>query len=196
MQPTPRTSTWSSSPASLTALSRPSFTPLELEDMQPAAMQQRTTYFFRDARSFSTISIRSSITMASPSFHMFEHCVGRLSWGNGPVIHHRRGDAAGADAARGEQRNLPVWRGFTGLNPRLFLNRGEQLVRASDIASRAHADDAGVLAFGLECEEMVEGGDAIHAAGRQFEPVSDEQQQVVVQETEQFLDDDLLLFVA
>src|ERR1022692_2603692 len=44
-----------------------------------------------------------------------------------------------------------------------------------------------IPAFGLEREEMVEGGDAIHAAGRQFEPVGDEQQQVVVQEAEQLL---------
>src|ERR1035437_2619483 len=103
--------------------------------------------------------------MASPSFHMFEHRVGGLAWRDGPVIDDRRGDAAGADAACRQQRDLPVRSGFTRLNPRLLLNRGEQLVRPTDIASRAHAYDAGVRAFRLECAEMVKGGDAIDAAG-------------------------------
>src|ERR1035437_1129831 len=187
MQPTPRTSTWSSSPASLTAFSRPSFTPLELEDMQPAAMQQRTTYFFRAARSFCAISFRSSITMAGPSFHMCEHALGCLPRRDGPVIHCRRGDAARADAAGGEQRDIPVRRGFPGLNPRLLLNRREQFVRPFDITGRAQANDARVPALGFQREEMVKSGDAVHAAGRQFEPVGDEQQQVVIEEAEQFL---------
>src|SRR5664279_1842738 len=146
MQPTPRTSTWSSRPASLTAFSRPSLTPLELEDMQPAAMQQRTTYFFRDARSFSAISIRSSITMASPSFHMFERGLGCLARGDGAVINYRRGDAARANAARRKQRKVPVGGGFARLNPCLLLNRGEHFISPSDVAGRAHTDDASVLA--------------------------------------------------
>ena len=112
MQPTPRTSTCSSRPASLTAFSRASLTPFELEDMQPAAMQQRMTYFFRDARSFSAISIRSSITMADPSFHLFERQFGRLPRRDRSVINHRRGDAARPDAARRQQRKLAVRRGF------------------------------------------------------------------------------------
>src|ERR1035438_1062511 len=115
--------------------------------MQPAAMQQRMTYFFRVARSFSAISIRSSITMAGPSFHMFEHRVGGLPRRSGAIIDDRRGDAARADATRRQQRELPVRRGFTRLNPRLLLNRGEQLVRPADVADRAHANDAGVRAF-------------------------------------------------
>ena len=119
MQPTPRTSTWSSRPASLTAFSSASLTPFELDDMQPAAMQQRMTYFLRDARSFSAISFRSSMTMADPSFHMFERRFGRLPRRDRAVINHRRGDAAGADAARREQRELAVRRGFAGLDLRL-----------------------------------------------------------------------------
>src|ERR1035441_10648954 len=94
MQPTPRTSTWSSSPISLTAFSRPSFTPLELEDMQPAAIQQRTTYFFRAARSLSAISFRSSITMADPSFHMCERGLGGLARRNGAVIDRQTPETA------------------------------------------------------------------------------------------------------
>jgi hypothetical protein len=44
-----------------------------------------------------------------------------------------------------------------------------------------------VLAFGLESEEMVEGRNAVHPAGRQFKPVGDEQQQVVLKEAEKLL---------
>jgi len=42
-------------------------------------------------------------------------------------------------------------------------------------------------AFGLEREEMIKGGDAINAAGRQLQPIGNEQQQVVFQVAEQFL---------
>ena len=113
--------------------------------------------------------------------------LGRLPRRDRAVINHRRGDAARADAARRQQRELAVRRRLARLDLRLVLDRGQHLVRPFDIAGGAHADDAGVLALGFEREEMVERGDAIHAAGRQLEPVGDEQQQVVLQVAEQLL---------
>src|SRR3974377_775712 len=63
MHPTPRTSTSVSNAASLTAFSKASFTFIECEDRHPAAMQQRTTFFFRDLRSCAAISFNSSMTI-------------------------------------------------------------------------------------------------------------------------------------
>src|SRR5512138_1043347 len=108
MQPTPRTSTWSSSPASLTAFSRFSLTPFEFEDMQPAAMQHRMVYFLRPARSFSAICIRSSMSMADPSFHLLQGRLGGLAGCDGAVVDYCGGNAAGADAPGGQQRQLVV----------------------------------------------------------------------------------------
>src|ERR1035438_10371312 len=147
MQPTPRTSTSSLKPASLTACSRFFLTASELDDMQPAAMQQRMTVFLRAARSFSAIALRSSMTIGNPSFQVFENGFGSLARRDCAVVDDRRCDAAGADAARGKQRKLAVRRCFPGLDFRLLFNRGEHLVRAFDVAGRAEADDASVLAL-------------------------------------------------
>src|ERR1039457_1052344 len=171
MQPTPRTSTSSLKPASLTACSRFFLTVSDLDDMQPAAMQQRMTVFLRVARSFSAIALRSSMTIGNPSFQVFDRGFRSLARRDRAVINDRRRDAAGADAPRGQQRKLVVRRRFASLDFRLLLDRGEHLVRAFDIAGRAEADDASVLALWFEGEEMVERRHAIDSAGGQFEPV-------------------------
>src|ERR1700690_3346085 len=142
MQPTPRTSTSSVSPASLTACSRFFLTASELEDMQPAAIQQRMTVFLRAARSFSAISLRSSMTIGHPSFHLGEGGFGRLARRDRAVINDGGRNAAGADAARRQQGELVVRRGFAGLDFRLFLDGGEHLVGALDVTGCAHADHA------------------------------------------------------
>jgi len=67
------------------------------------------------------------MSMAGPSFHMFEHQLGCLPRRDGPVINHRRGDAARADAAGGEQRDFTVGRGLARLDLGLILDRGSSL---------------------------------------------------------------------
>jgi hypothetical protein len=64
------------------------------------------------------------------------------------------------------------------------LNRGQHPVAAFDIASGTHADHTSVFALRFQREEMVEGGHAVNPAGRKFQAVGNEQQQVVVQITE------------
>src|SRR6266404_177199 len=145
MQPTPRTSTSSWRPAWRTALSSASFTPLEFEDMQPAARQQRMVNFFAEARSFSVISSRSSMTMVEPSFHMFEGQGGSLTRSHSSVIDNCRSDSTGADATRREKGELIVGCRLAGFDARLLLDGGEHFVAAFDVAGSAHADHAGVL---------------------------------------------------
>src|ERR1700690_261388 len=103
MQPTPRTSTSLASPASLTADSRFFLTASELEDMQPAARQQRMMVFLRPARSFSAISLRSSMTIGHPSFHLGEGGFGRLARRDRAVINDGGGNAGGANGERREK---------------------------------------------------------------------------------------------
>src|ERR1039457_3809582 len=128
MQPTPRTSTSSLKPASLTACSRFFLTASELDDMQPAAMQQRMTVFLRAARSFSAIALRSSMTIGNPSFQMFDRSFRGLARRDHAIIHDRRRNAAGADAPRGQQRKLVVRRRIAGLDLCLLFDCGEHLV--------------------------------------------------------------------
>ena len=64
---------------------------------------------------------------------------------------------------------------------------GKQRRRALDVAGRAGAHDAGVFAFGLECEEVVEGGGAIDAAERHPQRSGDEPQRDLIQIPEALL---------
>src|SRR3974390_3088783 len=187
MQPTPRTATSSAKPASFTACSRLFLTASELDDMQPAAMQQRMTVFLRVVRSFSAIALRSSMTIGNPSFHMFECGFGGLPWRDGAIVNDRRRDTASPDAARGQQGKLVVRGGLTGLDFRLFFDRGEHLGSAPDITGGAQANDAGVFALRFKSKEVIERRHSIDATGRQLQLVGHKEQQVVVEETEQFL---------
>src|SRR5690242_17214487 len=108
MQPTPRTSTRSESPSSLTAFSSCFLTPSPCDDMQPAAMQQRSVNFFRAASSFSLIRRRSLRSMFHPFLELFQGGIRRLARRDRAVIDDGRGDAAGANATGREQGNLVV----------------------------------------------------------------------------------------
>src|ERR1041384_654502 len=149
--------------------------------MQPAARQQRIVFGLREALSFSAISIRSSMTMVDPSFHMFEGRRGSLARRDRAVIDDSRSDAAGANAPGGQQRELIIRSRFAGFDASLLLHRSEDFIPAFDITCRAHANDTRVLALWFEGEEVVEGGHAIDAAGRQLEVISHKEQQIVFQ---------------
>ena len=58
-------------------------------------------------------------------------------------------EAAGAEAARGDERDLAVLGRLAGLDPVLLLERLEDLARALHVAGGAHAHDAGVLPGGF-----------------------------------------------
>ena len=118
---------------------------------------------------------------------MFDRGFGRLARRHRAVVNHRRRDAAGADAARGQEGKLVVGCGLTGFDAGLLLDGSDDLVGALHVAGGAHAHDARVLALRLEREEVVERGDAIDAAGRELEVVRHIDQQPVVEETEQLL---------
>src|SRR5579885_1551517 len=187
MQPTPRTSTSFARPASLTACSRLFLTAPEFEDIQPAARQQRMVNFFRAARSFPARAFKSSMIISQPLFYVFERRFRRLVRPDHAVIHHGRGNPARADAAGREQREFVVRCRLAGLDFRVALNGGEHLCGAFDITGRAQTHNTHVPARRLEGEEMIERRHAINPAGRQFELVRNEPQQLVVQIAEQFL---------
>ncbi len=75
----------------------------------------------RGAFLLGNLSSGRQCTMVDPSFHVFEGRLGRLPWGDRPVINHRRSDAARADAAGGQQRKFAVRRRFPGLDACLLL---------------------------------------------------------------------------
>jgi len=122
-----------------------------------------------------------------PGFHVVEEGLGCLAGGDGAVEDDGGGDAAGADAAGGEQGEEAVGGGFAGCDFCFLLDGGEEAVGAFDVAGGAHADDAGVFALGFEGEEVIEGGDAVDAAGGEVEVVGDEAEDVVVEVAEKFL---------
>ena len=68
-----------------------------------------------------------------------------------------------------------------------FFDGGQQLVGPLNEAGGAHADDAGVLALGLECKQVVKGGDSVDPAGRQLQAAGHIEQHVEFEEAEQFL---------
>ena len=104
MQPTPRTSTSSSSPASSTAGSRFFSTSLEPCETQPAAMQQRRRLLAgRRKVPVSLISWSSLSVMAGPFVQFFQRISGVCLAQTDAVISHRRRHPAGTDAARGQQ---------------------------------------------------------------------------------------------
>ena len=83
--------------------------------------------------------------------------------------------------------NLAVAAGLLVLPGRAVADAGQERLGPLDVAGGAHADDAGVLALGREGEEVVERGDAVDAAGRQLQAVSDVVEEVVLEVAEQLL---------
>src|SRR5216684_6789697 len=179
MHPTPRTSTSSSSPASRTAFTRASFTPLELDDMHPAARQQWMVCFLAAARSFWVISMRSSMIMVEPSFHMFQSRLGTLPRRDCPIIDHCRRDPAGSNAPRRQQRKTIVRRGFPRFDARFCLDCREHFIPAFHIASCPHTNHTGMLALGMKGEKVIKSRHPVNPAGRQLELARDEQKQIV-----------------
>src|ERR1041384_8060800 len=92
------------------------------EDMQPADMQQRMQVGFLLVCSFSAIATNSSRSMMGPSFQVFDGRGGGLTRGDLAVIDDGGRDAAGADAAGGEERNLVVRGRFAGFDFQGVLN--------------------------------------------------------------------------
>ena len=70
--------------------------------------------------------------------------------------------AAGAETACNHHRKLAVLRGFARFHAERLAERAEHLAAAFDVAGRARADHAGVLALRLHAEEVVEGRHAVH----------------------------------
>jgi len=99
--------------------------------------------------------------MACPFFQMLAHSRRPDLARDFLVVNHGGRQPVGAQATRGEQRDLLVGGGFSGGDAEVVLDRIEQLLRTLEIAGCAHANDAGVLARRLQREEMVEGGDAV-----------------------------------
>ena len=200
----PKTSTaCPSGPAAFTALSSASRTAWPPFDRQPAAPQTATRQRFsaRAARSLSCSSRRASVLMA---VHRFERALlgprllrprrdareRRLDAdlaGHLAVEDDRRREAAGAEAARRHQRDAAVGRRLAGLDLVLLLERLQDLAGALHVAGGAHAHDAGVLALGLEGEEVVEGRDAVDARERHAQRAADVHEHVGVEVAEQLL---------
>jgi hypothetical protein len=90
----------------------------EREDMQLAAMQQRMTVFLRAACSFPRWRLGRQLPWGSHLSRLASADSGSW-WGVIPVVDDGRGDAAGADAARGHERELLVGRRLAGLDLRL-----------------------------------------------------------------------------
>src|SRR5262245_25185238 len=112
MQPTPATRTEPSSPPSRTAPCKRSSTAPAPEETHPAATQQRTCVAGRDRRSSSAIPSRSDSSIRHPSFHLAQQALGGQVALDGPVEDDRRGDAARAQAAGGEQGQSVVGGGL------------------------------------------------------------------------------------
>ncbi len=148
MQPTSRTWTRSPRPASSMAAPRSSITAVAPEDRQPAAVQTRTWTGLREARSFSAIARRSSRSIVEPSFQVFQRRFRLLVPGHLAVEDHDGGQPAGAQAPRRHERDPAVGRRLARDDPGPPLDGLEQRVGPIDVARRARADDAGVLALG------------------------------------------------
>ena len=118
---------------------------------------------------------------------MFDSRLRRLAGRNRAVVNHGRRDAARANAPSRQERELFVGSRFPGLDLRILLYRGQDLVCTLHITGRPHTNHAGVVALGLEREEVVKGGHPVDAAGGELQAVRDKQQQVVFQVTEQLL---------
>ena len=103
------------------------------------------------------------------------------------IQHHRRRQAAGAQAARGEQRKLVVRRGLARFDAVRALEGREQGRRALDIARRAGAHHAGVFALRLEGKEVIESGRAIYAAERHAQREGDKPQRGLIEISEALL---------
>lgn len=108
------------------------------------------------------------------------------------ALHHAIEDGHWSDAARLQathraKSQFTVRGGLSRLDSGGLADGGEQLVRAVDVTGRARADDAGMSSARLQGEEMIEGGHAVHPAGRQLQLVGNEMKKGRLQEAEQLL---------
>lgn len=118
----------------------------------------------------------------------FRECVlSGLFWGDVAVVGDSGCDAAGTDASGGEEGDPAVGGGFAGLDVEGGLEALEDAFGSFHVAGGAEADHAGVFALGFELEEVVEGGDAVDAAGGELEFGGDEPEDVVLEVSEEFL---------
>src|SRR5699024_3024324 len=84
-----------------------------------------------------------------------------------------RGEAAGADAAAGRQREQAVLRTFLRLDAELRDEAVEHLVRALDVAGGAETDRDVVLTLRRQRKLRVEGGNAVNLLKGNVEPARD-----------------------
>lgn len=98
-----------------------------------------------------------------------------------------RGEAAGADAARGGQRCVGVGSGFAGLNAEGLFGGGEKRGCAFDVAGGTHADEAAVPARRFKSKEVIEGGDSVGLAERDAKRFCDEAERGLVEIAEGLL---------
>ncbi len=107
-----------------------------------------------------------------------------FAWAHLAIVSDCRRNAAGADAARGQQGKLVVRRGLAAFDFCPFFNGSKHLGRAFHVTGRAEADNASVFTLRFERKEMIKGRDAVNAAGGQFQLVGDKEEEVVLQVTE------------
>ncbi len=89
--------------------------------------------------------------------------------------------------AGGQQRDLAVGGRLLGPEAELPLEAGQDVLRPVDVAGRAGAHDAGVLALRLEGEERVEGRHPVHPRVRDAERIADVVQRDLIEEAERLL---------
>ncbi len=89
------------------------------------------------------------------------------------VNDYRRCDTASTQTAGRDQRQIRVGSRLAGLDPVLLRHGLEKPISPLDITGGPGADDASVSAGRTEAEQVIESGDAIDLAQRQFEPASD-----------------------
>ena len=82
------------------------------------------------------------------------------------VVYHGGSKSARAKTARGQNETSPSGVVSPGKTPKSRCMASSSCWSALNVAGRAHADHAGVLARRLESKEMIESGDAVGAAER------------------------------
>src|SRR5579884_253017 len=114
------------------------------------------------------MSSRSDSSTAQPSFHLLQQGLRRFVSMYRAVKDGHRSDPARLQATHGAKSQLAVRRGLSRLDADDLADSGEKVVRTLDVTGRAGADDAGMSSARLQGEEVIEGGHAIHPAGRQL----------------------------